>query len=116
MDGATINNPDRSQLEARILEAADSVPLLELGWLESQELDHFIGTWLDLASFYASHTDTVIGLEAIREYDSFIRLLRRIMCDGTEDAQRRKLAEEHLLELEAALGEVIKEAVTNLRS
>src|SRR5215211_6816758 len=63
----------RGQLEERIFELANSVPLADAtagdyDWLYSQELDQFIEAWWTLAKYYEINTDTVIGVEAMSEY------------------------------------------------
>lgn len=116
MDEMTIRGSNRSQMEVRIIESAENVPLLQIDWVNSQEFGYFIDTWIDLLTFYRLHTDTVIGLEAIGEYVSFMRLLRRLMSSDKVDASLRERAEEHLNTLEGVMEEIIVAAVSNLEN
>ena len=107
---------NRSQMEDRILELANSVPLEDANWPHTQQLDQFIDAWYDLGRYYAAHSDTVIGVEAVSEYVNFARLLRNLMSDGTLDTKLRQQAEDQMQALEGAIDEVVKEAVSNLNN
>lgn len=104
----------RSQVEARILELANSVPLDNSDWVSSEQFQEFIDAWWTLAKYYEINTDTVIGVEAMSEYIYFARLLRRMISDSILDPKLRQQAEDQMESLEACLDEVIKEAVSNL--
>ena len=107
---------DRDQLEAYILELADSVPIDASEWTQSKELYKFIDAWHEFAKYYAKYTDTVMGIEALSEYVYFVRLLRKIMCDNALDARTRQQAEDQLSALESAMDDIIKEAGSNLNN
>ncbi|MCI0550055.1 MAG: hypothetical protein L0287_03795 [Anaerolineae bacterium] len=117
-----INSTDqnRSQLEDRIFELAESVPVgasdSDLDWLYSQQLDQFIDAWWALAKYYEEHSDTEIGVEAVSEYVYYARILRRLMCDSTLDPKLRQQAEDQMSALDSYMDEVIKEAGTNLNN
>jgi len=107
---------DRSQIEARILELAESVPVGDSDWPHSQQLYQFIDAWYDLGRYYAAHTDTVIGVEVVSEYVNFARLLRRLMSDSTLEPKLRQQAEDQMRDLESGIDKVIFEAVSNLNN
>jgi hypothetical protein len=114
MEDIFFTDKNRSQMEDRILELANGVPVQDSDWPHSQELYQFIDAWYDLGRYYAAHSDTVIGVEASSEYVNFARLLRRIMCDSTLETAFRQQAEDQLLALEGGMDKVIFEAVSNL--
>ena len=121
MDEIWPTGQNRSQLETRIVELADLVPLGdttlgEVDWLFSQQLDEFIHAWWTLAKYYEEHSDTEIGIEAVSEYVNFARLLRRLMSNSTLDAKFRQQAEDQMSALDSFMDEVIKEAGTNLNN
>jgi hypothetical protein len=105
---------DRRELEKRILELARSVPVEDIEWLSSQQLYEFIGAWWALAKYYTENNDTVIGVELVSEFVNFERLLRRLMHDNTVDPEIRQRAEDQLLDLDAGIDEVFKEAISHL--
>lgn len=110
--------PDRSQLEDRIVELAESVPVgpsgSDLDWLYDQQLYEFIDVWWALARYYSENRDTVIGVEVVSEYVYYARLLRRLMCDSTLDPKLRQQAEDQMRDLDSGMDEVVKEAVSHL--
>jgi len=116
MEDIFLTDQNRSQLEDRIIELAESVPVEDSNWPHSQQLDQFIDAWYDLGRYYAAHSDTVIGVEAVSEYVNFARLLRRLMCDSTLDPGLRQQAEDQMLALEGGMEKVIFEAVSNLNN
>ena len=86
-------------------------------WLEDEEFEEFLRAWKALASYYSSHADdTVIGVEVLREYVHFTRLLRRLVMNEDIDADRREKVLDDLEYLEFLLEEIIKEVVTYLDS
>jgi hypothetical protein len=110
---------DRALLEKQIMEKRWKVDISKPGglWVEDDEFEAFLDAWSDLASYYSSHADdTVIGVEVLREYVDFTRLLRRLVMNEEIDATRREKAMDDLEYLEARLEEIITEVVTYLDS
>ena len=107
------DNEERDRLEERIIEASNQIDNMQPDWFNSKEWDLFIESWYDLTKYYETHTDSVIGIEVVREYSDLMRLLRRLLCDEKLDLEIRKLVEEKIIELEGRMDEIIKEAVTN---
>jgi hypothetical protein len=107
------DNEERDQLEERIIEASNLIDNMQPDWCNSKEWDLFIESWYQLAKYYETHTDSVIGIEVVREYSNFVRLLRKLLCDEKLDLEIRKQVEEKIIELEGRMDEIIKEAVTN---
>lgn len=111
---------NRSQLEGRIVELAESVPMgssdSDLDWLYSQQFDQFIDAWRALARYYAENTDTVISVEVVSEYVSYARLLTRLISDNTLEPKFRQQAEDQMSRLDWVMDEVIKEAVSHLNN
>jgi hypothetical protein len=116
MEDIYFTDQNRSQLENRILELAESVPVGDPNWPHSQQLYQFIDAWYDLGRYYAAHTDTVIGMEIVSEYVNFARLLRRLISDSTLDHKLRQQAEDRMRDLESAIDKVIFEAGSNLNN
>ena len=107
------DNEERDQWEERIIEASNQIDNMLPGWFNSAEWDLFIDAWYNLVKYYETHADTVIGIEAVREYHHLIRLLRRTLCDEKLSLDTRQQAEEKIAELEGWMDEIIKEVVTN---
>jgi hypothetical protein len=107
------DNEERDQWEERIIEASNQVDNMQPDWFNSKEWDLFIEAWYNLSKYYETHTDTVIGIEVVREYSDLMRLLRRLLCDEKLNVEIRKQVEEKIIELEHPMDEIIKEAVTN---
>ena len=116
MEDIYFTDQNRSQMEDRIVALAESVLVEDSDWPHSQQLDEFIHAWYDLARFYAAHSDTIIGVEAVCEYVDFARLLRKLMGDSAMDAELRQQAEDQMFALEGGMEKVIFEAVSNLNN
>jgi hypothetical protein len=116
MDEIWPEGKTRAELEERIFELANSIPLENSDWLYSEQLDQFIHAWYTLAKYYEVDNDTVIGVETVSEYVDFVRPLRRQMCDSTLDPNLRQQAEDKMSDLDAMMDEVIKEAVSHLNN
>ncbi len=108
------NHPNKSYWEDRILERANSVPVMESQWFASREFLDFIDAWFDLARFFAFHGETTLGIEVVREYQDFMRLLRLQLLDKNNVEPLRTEIADRIIDLDGALEEIIKEAVTNL--
>ena len=104
----------RAELEERIFELANNVPLEDVEWIHSEQLDQFIHAWYTLAKYYEINDDTVIGVEAVSQYVHYARLLRRVTSDGTIEPRHRQQAEDKLGDLEGMMDEVFREAVSHL--
>jgi hypothetical protein len=107
------DNEERDQWEERVIETSNQINNLQPDWFNSAEWDLFIEAWYKLAKYYETHTDTVIGIEVVREYSDLMRLLRRMVCDEKLSLEVRAQVEEKIIELESQMDEIIKEAVTN---
>lgn len=107
------DNEERDQWEERIMEASNQIDNIQPDWFNSAEWDLFIEAWHKLIEYYERHTDSVIGIEVVREYTDFMQLLRRVRCDENLSVDVRAQAEEKIIELEGQMDEIIKEAVTN---
>jgi hypothetical protein len=121
MDDIWPEGKKRGELEERIFELANGVPLGdstkgEFDWLYSHELDQFLDAWYTLAKYYEINDDIEIGVEAVSDYVAFVRLFRRILSDGTFEQRHRQQAEDKLNELDGNMDELIKQAVTNLNN
>ena len=114
MDEIWPEGKTRVELEERIFELANSVPLENSDWLYSEQLDQFIEAWYTLAKYYEINSDTVIAVEAVSEYVSYARLLKRVMRDSTIEPRHRQQAEDQMSALDAYTDELIKQAVSNL--
>ena len=106
----------RSQVEGRILELAESVPIEDSDWPYSQQLHEFVHAWWTLARYYTENEDAVIGVEVVSYYVDFARLLRGLISDSTLDPKLRQQAEDQMRGLDAGMDEVIKEAVSHLNN
>ena len=101
------------QVEERVIELANLVPLDNSEWIYSQEFEQFLDAWWTLAKYYEINTDTVISVETMSEYVAYARLLQRIMHDSTLNSKYRQQAEDQMEVLDGCINEVIKEAVSN---
>ena len=121
MDNIWPRGKKREELEERIFELANSVPVGdetkgEFDWLDSPELEEFFAAWYKLAKYYEINDDIEIGVEAVSYYVEFVRLFRRILANGMIEESVRQQAEDKLNELEGNMDELIKEAVSNLNN
>ena len=114
MDEIRPKGKTRAELEERIFVLANSIPLEDLGWLYSEQLDQFVHAWYTLAKYYEINNDTLIGVEAVSAYVDYTRLLSRIMSDDAIEQGHRQQAQDKLSDLEAMMDEVFKEAVSHL--
>ena len=119
MDDIWPQGKKRGELEERIYELANSVPVGnemkgELDWLYSHELEEFLDAWYTLAKYYEINDDIEIGVEAVGYYVEFVRLFRRILSNDRIEQSHRQQSEDKLNELDGNMDELIKQAVSNL--
>src|SRR5690349_17537738 len=107
------DNEERDQWEERIVEASNQIDNMQPDWFTSTEWDLFIDAWYNLVHYYEEHADTVIGVEAVREYHHIMRLFRRTLWDERLSLDIHRQIEDKIAELEGVMDEIIKEAVTN---
>lgn len=110
----TENRLTRAELEQNIIDKSWQVDisLIDAAWLESIEFHEFMRAWSDLVAYYeVNPEDTQIGVEVLREYVDFTRLLRNIMVNEAYDEDRRKQSEDELKGIEFKLEEIIREVV-----
>ncbi len=108
----------RTELEKRIMEKGEEIDVSkpDAAWLDDEAFEEFLSAWQDLVRYYASHADdTVIGVEVLREYLDYTRLLRKVLLYQDIDKERREKVNEAIISLEHILGEIIKEVVTYLQ-
>lgn len=109
----------RNMLEKRIIERSWQVNTsVEVSiWINSTEFEAFISAWEDLGDYYATHADdAVIGVEVLREYLSFTRILRRILLQLPRHDPLHTQVDVAITSLEGQLETIIKEVVTYLQS
>lgn len=111
---------ERERLEKQIMEKAWKVnisPLREGGWLDDAEFEAFLNAWKALQVYYSTHaSDSVIGIEVLREYVSYTRLCRRLLLDDEIKAETKEKADEAIGYLEYLMEEIIRDVVTYLDS
>ncbi len=109
------NNISRAELEKRIVALGEAVDLTKpnSGWLEDDNFRAFLDAWNSLKQFYGEHTDTIIGIEVLREYVDYARLLRRMLSDDNLSKEIRQKARDALEGLEYYIDEIIRSGVTN---
>ncbi|HVO69138.1 MAG TPA: hypothetical protein VMT24_03775 [Aggregatilineaceae bacterium] len=111
-------NLTRKQLEDNIVEKGYYLlirsSLSEPSWFTSEEFDNFLDAWSDLMDYYTAHDDTVIGIEALREYRHFAFVLRETLRKTGSGESSYEEIREALANLEGIMDELQRHALHNV--
>jgi hypothetical protein len=107
----------REALEKSIIDKSWQINISKRNpeWVHDPEVEVFLDAWYALRSYYAEHpNDTVIGVEVLKAYLDYTRLLRKILQNDEVEVGIRERAEEIIESLEGELEWIITEVVTYL--
>jgi hypothetical protein len=107
----------REEIEKYIIEKGIEVNVSKPQgeWLNDEEFESFLDAWSILENYYSEHNDdAVIGIEVLREYLHFTRLLRNLMLYHELSDEQLEQAKDAIESLEFTLEEIITEVVSYL--
>lgn len=103
---------DRRTIERQIIEASQTVDVLQPDWYTSKEFYLCCSTFQKLVKYYrTNYEDDQISVDVAAEFTSFMRVLRRNLYNKNLSPVLRERILDELSDLDAIMEEIIRMAV-----